>query len=125
MDPYYNGEFNTSEKNPVETEQLLWFIPECAAAIGHRKHYYNIYHRKRCNRILAAFRTVLNHCKKVLENAKCSYGKAVQAKVENKQLGFCEFWKTSNQIMIRGKDLVSSHLCHIKQISLLQILLLA
>lgn len=73
-----------------------WFTLEYAAAIAHYSHYYNIYYMAWCSRALTEFRTSCNHCKRVLENAKCNYAQAVQAKVKSKWLGSCMFWKISN-----------------------------
>lgn len=40
-------------------------------------HYYSIYHRERHSRALAAFKTVSNHHKRLLENANYRYAQAV------------------------------------------------
>lgn len=38
-----------------------------------------------------------------MENAKSNYVQAVQAKVESKKIGSCNFWKISNKILNIGK----------------------
>lgn len=83
-----------------------WFMSECVVAIdNYNYYYYNISHREQSSRILDAFRTVHNHCKRVIGNAKCSCAQAVQAQVmvKIKILRFGKFWKISNQNHNRGK----------------------
>lgn len=114
------GSFITRKEFQEKPNSQSWFTLECAATIAHHNHYYNTYHRKRCRRTLAAFRTVRRHCKGVLENARCRYAQVVLvkiqlAKVESKQFGSLVFWKISNQIKVsvstyyyKGVEVISS-----------------
>lgn len=43
---------------------------------------FNTHRKDLCSLAINAFKTALNHCKKVLDNAKCSYGQEVQSKVK-------------------------------------------
>lgn len=61
-----------------------------------------------CSKTLATFRTTRNHCRRVLENAKCLYAQAFQSQIESKQLESREFRKISNQILNRSKTSVST-----------------
>lgn len=54
-------------------------------SIAHRYDYYNIYHKERHSKTLAAWRTVFNHSKRVLENKNSSYAQAIHDKVESKK----------------------------------------
>lgn len=49
---------NKYQKKP---NSQLWFMPECAVAMTHCKHYYHLYQREHISRILTTFRTVYNH----------------------------------------------------------------
>lgn len=50
-----------------------------------------------CNLTLTASGTVCIRCKTFLEKAKCSYSQTVQVMVENKQIGYSEFWEDHRQ----------------------------
>lgn len=76
--------------------------------MAHCNHYYLLYQRRQCNRIPVSFRTMRSHCKSVLVNVKCSYAQPVQVKVENKILGYSEFWKIEKVILSRRKPSVPS-----------------
>lgn len=69
---------------PSKTEQQAPADPEYSAVITHRNHDYNTYPRERCRKPLAGFRTTSNHCKRILENVKCSHAQTVQANFEIK-----------------------------------------
>lgn len=95
-----------AKKDKTKTNIQYSFTPEYVAVIDHRNHNFNIYHKQRCRLVYNAFRNVHNRCKNVLENENCSYVKAVQAKIQKKLIGSCEFWKRTKQIMNRSNAAV-------------------
>lgn len=92
---------STRKECQQKPDSRLWVMPECAAAKSHCIHYYNSYHWS--SQRFAAFRTACNLCKRVLENVKCSYAQAVNAKAERKRLESRKFWKISNKTLNRTK----------------------
>ena len=81
-----------------------WFTPECAAAIAHRNHFFHLYHQNRCAVTQAAFHNARNQCQMVLRDAKSSYAKSIQDRIDQERLGSREFWRITNKILNRGKS---------------------
>ena len=60
-------------KFQVRPHSSPWFTPACAAAIAHRNHYYNLYHRNNSDESKTLFRQASNHSKRVIEHANLQY----------------------------------------------------
>lgn len=84
--------FSTT-KYQQRTYSRRWFTLECTADSAQ----YCLYRKVLCSRTAIAFRTVCNECKRVLIIAKSGCAQSVQAKFENKRLGFPQVLEKDKQ----------------------------
>lgn len=101
-----------SKSKPSRTTSLTseWILSAIESFISHKNTNKNqtagAFHTWICcgiGRTLAFLRTEHSYCKRVLENAKNIYAQTLQDKVDNKNFGFCRFWKILNAILSRDK----------------------
>lgn len=116
MDHHWHGNFEHKKKiqyNQIVNSGSLENVLQSKLTVT---HYQNISHRERCSRALTYFRTVRNHCKRVLGNTKYIHAKAAQTKFERKRLEYRDFQKIFNQLLRRGESSVPNIInnsCHI------------
>ena len=95
--------FIQSKKYQQRPNSQPWYTPECAAAIAHRNHFFNLYHQNRCTETHRDFRIARNRCKMVLRNAKAGYAASIQSRIEDERLGSRKVWRITNKVLNRGK----------------------
>ena len=91
-------------KFQVRPHSSPWFTPACAAAIAHRNHYYNLYHRNNSDESKTLFRQASNRCKRVIEHAKLQYTERTRDQITSQKIGTRDFWRIANSVLKRDKS---------------------
>ena len=74
-------------KYQVKPHSSPWFSAVCAAAIVHRKHFFNLYQQNKSSESKVKFRQAGNHCKRVLKAAKLVYPNKTKESLTSQKLG--------------------------------------
>ena len=93
-------------KYQVKPHSSPWFSAACAAAIVHRNHFFCLYQREKSSDSKVKFRQASNHCKRVLEAAKLAYDNKTKESITSQKLGFRDFWRIANSVLIKGKSAI-------------------
>ena len=79
-------------KYQAKPHSSLWFPAACAAAIGHRNHFFKLYQKDKPSDSKTKFRNASNRCKRVLEAAKLACANKTKESITSQKLGSRDFW---------------------------------
>ena len=83
-----------------------WFSAACAAAIGHRNHFFRLYQREKSSDSKLKFKQASNRCKRVVEAAKLAHANKTKESITSQKLGSRDFWRIANSVLNKGKSAI-------------------
>ena len=72
----------------------------------HRNHFFCLHQKDKSSDSKVKFREARNRCKRVLEAAKLAYANKTKQSITSQKLGSCDFWKTANSVLNKGKSAI-------------------
>ena len=95
-------------KHQVKPHSSLRFSAACAADIVHRNHLFRLNQKDKSFTSKVKFRQASNRCKRVLEAAKLAYANKKKDSITSQKLGFRDFWRIANSVLLNGPEVLSS-----------------
>ena len=90
-------------KYQVRPHASPWFSADCAV---HRNHFFRLYQQKKSLESKAKLRQAINCCKRVLEASKLAYAKKTKEFITFQKIGFRDFWRIADSVLIKGKSAI-------------------
>ena len=90
-------------KYQVRPHASLWFSADFAV---HRNHFFRLYQQNKSLESKAKLRQAINCCKRVLEASKLAYAKKTKKFITFQKIGFRDFWRIADSVLIKGKSAI-------------------
>ena len=100
-----NHAYIPHHKYKVKPHSSPWFPKACTVAIGHRNHFFRLYHQNKSSESKVKFRQANNRCKRVVEAAKLAYATKKES-ITPQKLGFQDFCQIPHSVLNKSKSAV-------------------